>query len=52
MVSRWFPNGRGNASSEAIARNAAGQLVIVTALAAVLTLLVRERPLAPVAAQY
>ena len=36
MVSRWFPNRRGIASSGAVAGNATGQLVIVMALAAVL----------------
>ena len=36
MVSRWFPNRRGVASSGAVAGNAVGQLVIVMALAAVL----------------
>ena len=36
MVSRWFPNRRGIASSGAVAGNAVGQLVIVMALAAVL----------------
>ena len=36
MVSRWFPNRRGIAGSGAVAGMAAGQLVIVMALAAVL----------------
>jgi MFS family permease len=36
MISRWFPNRRGIASSGAVAGNAVGQLVIVMALAAVL----------------
>ena len=36
MISRWFPNRRGVASSGAVAGNAVGQLLIVTALAAVL----------------
>lgn len=36
MVSRWFPNRRGIASSGAVAGNATGQLLIVMALAAVL----------------
>ena len=36
MVSRWFPNRRGIASSGAVAGNATGQLFIVMALAAVL----------------
>ena len=36
MISRWFPNRRGVASSGAVAGNAVGQLVIVMALAAVL----------------
>ena len=36
MISRWFPNHRGIASSGAVAGNAVGQLVIVMALAAVL----------------
>ena len=36
MISRWFPNRRGIASSGAGAGNAVGQLVIVMALAAVL----------------
>ena len=36
MISRWFPNRRGIASSGAVAGNALGQLVIVMALAAVL----------------
>ena len=36
MISRWFPNRRGIASSGAVAGNAVGQLLIVTALAAVL----------------
>ncbi len=36
MVSRWFPTRRGIASSGAVAGNAAGQLLIVMALAAVL----------------
>jgi predicted MFS family arabinose efflux permease len=36
MISRWFPNRRGIASSGAVAGNAVGQLVIVIALAAVL----------------
>jgi len=36
MISRWFPSRRGIASSGAVAGNAAGQLFIVMALAAVL----------------
>ena len=36
MVSRWFPNRRGIASSGVVAGNATGQLLIVMALAAVL----------------
>ncbi|HIM61476.1 MAG TPA: MFS transporter [Dehalococcoidia bacterium] len=36
MISRWFPNRRGIASSAAVAGSAVGQLVIVIALAAVL----------------
>ena len=36
MISRWFPNRRGIASSGAVAGNALGQLLIVMALAAVL----------------
>jgi len=36
MISRWFPNRRGIASSGAVAGNAVGQLFIVMALAAVL----------------
>ncbi len=36
MISRWFPHRRGIASSGAVAGNAVGQLLIVTALAAVL----------------
>jgi len=36
MISRWFPNRRGIASSGAVAGNAVGQLLLVMALAAVL----------------
>lgn len=36
MISRWFPNRRGIASSGAVAGNAVGQLIIVMTLAALL----------------
>lgn len=38
MISRWFERGRGMATSVAVSGNAAGQLVIITALASALTL--------------
>ncbi len=37
MISRWFPRHRGTATSAAISGNAAGQLVLITVLASVLT---------------